>query len=743
MEWRSDPQTKPRVSPTRRQLLIGGGIGTSLVVGFLAWPRRYVPNLVAATGEHIFNAFLKIGSDGHIVVVVPQVEFGQAATTLLPQIVADELGADWRSVGVEPAPINPLYANTAFGERYHWERSLQYIDAAPHQITDEGLTLRAFAEPLRHAAATARELLCLAAANQWHVASAACETANGYVLNGKRRARFADLVAVAAHLTPPDPIVLRQGDANRLIGTSLPRLDAPAKCDGSANYAADIRIPGIVFATLHRGPIGTTKLAHFNEPAARKIAGAIDIVELPLALACVGATSWAASQMLAAAAPQFLTQGAGVDDAGIKRAIASAFSGPATQAQSTGDVETALAAGHAETATYSIGLLPHAALEPLAATARYEHGQLEIWTSAHSPELASDRAAAATGLNAGQVVIHSVMGGGSFGRRFELEIVEQVAILACKLKRPVQLFWSRGEDMMQERLGGGVSARLTAQVLPDGRINAWRTSLAAPPTAEELRATLVGGLSADRATASARGGRVDALIDNAQPPYVIPNFALEAHSLDMGMPTGPIRGRDDIATCFFNESFINELSAKSGVEPFSFRMALIDNNTRLAQCLAKASALAGWSGGAQGTNQGIACYTNGSASIAVIAEATVDQAHKIRVTKLTAVADLGQLVNPDISRQQIEGGLLFGLGLATANPIHIVSSIPRPIRLGELGLPQLTDTPEMTIELIPSSAPASDAWDVGVPPVAPAIAAALFSGSGQRYRTLPLSLESK
>lgn len=743
MEWRSEPPNRELTRPTRRQLLIGGAVGGGLLVGFLAWPRRYIPNLSAASGETIFNAYLKVGSDGHIVVIVPQVELGQAATTLLPQIVADELGADWHSIGVEAAPLNPLYGNTAFAAAHHWQSAIPFADAPSLQITDEGLTLQAFTEPMRHAAATARELLCLAAANQWGVASAACEAANGFVTNGKQRAHFSELAHAAARLTPPDPIIMRQGDAHRLIGTSLERLDAPAKCDGSANYAADIRLPSMVFATLHRGPIGTTQVVHFDEAAARKVAGAVDIVALASGLACVGETSWIAGKMLAAAVPQFSTKSPLIDDQSIARAADRALRVDGNRALSLGDVDTALAAGHSESARYTVGLLPRAALEPMAATARYEHGQLEVWTSAHSPELACVRAAQAAGISESSVVIHSVMGGGSFGRRFDLEVVEQVAALAVRLKRPVQLFWSRAEDMMQERFGGGTTATLTAQVLPDGRINAWHTALAAPPTDGELRARLIGGRAADQAQVAARGGDIGAILDNAQPPYVIPNFALDTHPLDLGVPVGPMRGRADVAICFFNESFINELSAKTGVEPFSFRMAIIGNNTRLAQCLAKVAALGSWSGGAQGSNQGISCYSNGSAFIAVVAEAAVDQADKVRVTKLTAVADLGQLVNPDIARQQIEGGLLFGLALAVANPVRIARGIPGPIQLGGLGLPRFADTPELTVELLPSSAPAADAWDIAVPPVAPAVAGALFAGSGKRYRTLPFLVGNK
>ncbi len=721
-------------------MLIGSAVGGGLVIGFLAWPRRYLPNLSAAKDEHIFNAFLKIGSDNHIVVVVPQVELGQGVTTLLPQIVADELGADWRSVGVEPAPINGIYAHNLFAEAHGWRTMFGLMENAPLQITDEGLMLSVCAEPMRLAAAGARMALCAVAARQWGVPSESCETAGGLVIQGKHRAYFGALAAAAAKLPLPEQITLRQGAANRLIGTSLPRLDAPAKVDGSLNFAADVRLPEMVFATVRQAALGVAALGKFNEAAARKVRAAIEVVALPSGLACVGETSWVASQMLNAAAPQFTPTSPLVDDATVHHALDTALKTSGTRVLALGDADAALAAGQAESATYKIGLLPHAALEPMAATARYDKGLLEIWTSAQAPDLARSRAATATGLSTAKIIIHSVMGGGSFGRRLELEMIDQVAALALQLKRPVQLFWERAEDLAQERFGGGATASLTAQALPDGRINAWRTSIAAAPTATQLRARLVQGQSADAALRASAGVTDTALLNAIQPPYVIPHFAIDTYPLDLGVPTGPMRGDPDFATCFFNECFINELSAKSGVEPFSFRMALIGNNTRLAQCLAKVSALAGWSGGGVGSNQGLACYTTTSVAIAVIAEAKMDETGRVRVTKLSAVADLGQLVNPDIARQHIEGGLLFGMGLAVGAPVRITKGRVTPLRLGELGLPRLADVPEINIDLIASSAPAADAWDCAVPPVAPAIAGALFAGSGKRFRTLPFTL---
>ncbi len=741
MEWRSDPQADTRTLPSRRQFVAGLGIGGALIAGFVLWPRRYRPNLSALQNETVFNGYLKIGQDGHVTVVVPQIELGQASTTLLPQLVADELGADWRTIGVEPASLNRLYANTVFEDAAGWRTPLALIDPTAQPATDESLALNTFAETMRLAGASARAMLCSAAAQRWGVDAATCETFAGFVVHDKQRLGFGALVTDAARITPPQPITLRQGASHRLIGSSLPRLDAPAKGDGSAPFAADIRLPDMVFATIRQGPLGETRVTGFNANAARKIAGAVDVIALPDGLACVGQTSWAAAKMLDAAAPRFATRGPLAEAGTLFKTFSTALATGGGRALTIGDPDGALAAGHVEQASYRIGLLPHVALEPMAATARLSKGLLEIWIAAQLPEAARDAAARAAGVSKAKVLIHSVMGGGSFGRRFEVDCAAQVAALAVRLKRPVQLFWSRGEDLMHDRFGGGGAGTLSAQVLPDGRINAWRSAIAAPPTMAELKRRTIGGQSAAQALIDAAGPPSQAMADVAKPPYALPNLAIDLHRLDLGIATGPVRGGNALTTCFFNESFINELSAKSGVEPFSFRMALLGGNTRLAQCLAKAAALGGWSGGGQGSNQGIACYTNDTACIAVVAEANVSENGRVRVTKLSAVADLGQLINPDVMRQQIEGGLLFGVQLAVSAPATVKRGIAGPLRMGDLHLPTLAESPEIAVDFILSDAPAADAWDVAVPPVAPAIAGALFAGSGKRYRTLPFSMD--
>jgi isoquinoline 1-oxidoreductase beta subunit len=445
--------------------------------------------------------------------------------------------------------------------------------------------------------------------------------------------------------------------------------------------------------------------------------------------------------MLVAARPYYTTRGKLAESAHVLPAAVAALQSGGTRALALGDADTALAAGHAEQAHYQIGLLPHLALEPLAATARFGKGLLEIWSSSQLPEMARDAAAHATGLSASRVVIHSVMGGGSSGRRFESEVAVQAALLAVRLKRPVQLFWSRGEDTMHDRFGGGYAATLSAQVQPNGSINAWHSAIAGPPAMDQLRRRTLGDASADAAMRAAGGKNWPGLVSAAAPPYAIVNVAIDLHAAATTIPSGPMRGGAALATCFWNESFVNELAAKTGVEPFSFRMALVGDNTRLAQCLAKVTALAGWTGGGRGGNQGLACFATEAMAIAVVAEAKIGENGRVQVSKLTAVADLGQLINPDIARQHIEGGLLFGMQLAVGAPVIVQHGLAGPSRFGDFKLPLLADMPEVTVELLPSNAPAADAWDCAVPVAAPAIAGALFAGSGKRFRTIPFTAD--
>ncbi len=723
---------------SRRNVLISLAAAGGLTVGWALWPRAYPHNLVAVEGEFILNAWLKIGRDGHVTVVVPQIEMGQGSYTLIAQIIADELGADWRTIGIEPAPLNPAYDNPLYSEE------TQEGAFAEHalQVTGGSSTVRAFELPARRAAAAARVLLCMAAAARIDASWEACDTEAGFVVRGPDRFRFGELAEAAAGYSLPETVPLRLGGKDRLVGHGLSRLDMPAKLDGSANYAGDIRLRDMVFASIRQGPIGDSRLIRFDKRAAGKVTGMLQTVDHERWLAAIATNWWAANHALDLMNPTFHTEGEFASDRRVEQALDFAMKGAPNRIMESGDVDTLLASGRVLRAEYKVGFAPHAALEPLTATAAIEDGKLQLWIATQVPGLAREAAARAIGFDPDKVIVHATQIGGSFGRKYEVEIAAQVAIIAEKIGRPVQLMWSRSEDLRHDPFRPAAYGRMSARMEAAGRVDAWLATIAVPDAIGEMQARTEKGLPAFEAQRSVAGDKSLRSVAGAVPPYGIANVAVEQCPTDLGVPTGKWRSGAHSYTAFFNESFIDELSHASGVEPFSFRMAMLGGNPRLALCLSKVVAKGGWQGGSQGSSQGIACHMMLGSYVAVLAEAHIGDDQRVKVTKLICVADVGRVINPDIARQQIEGGLLFGMAASISSKVTIKRGIAGPLRLGDLGLPRLADMPEISVELIRSHEPPGGVGEVAVPPVAPAIANALFAGSGQRFRTLPLASEN-
>lgn len=745
---------------SRRRLLIGGGAGVGLIVAWGLWPRRYPPNLTAAKGEALFGAWLKIGEDGHVTIAVPQAEHGQGVYTVLPQIVADELGADWRTVAVEPAPMNPLYANP-FGAAELFEVQDDTLLKAwrDAHATRIGLTLtagsssvRAFENTLRDAGAAARVLLCKAAAARWGVDWRTCATGSGFVGVGTRRLRFAELAAEAARSGAklPDPLPWRGEVAGggagggagegRLSGQSLPRLDAPAKVDGSANFAGDVRLPDMVYASIRQGPVGgpvsDSRLVRVDRAAAERIRGVLHVVTNDRWVAAIGDTWWAADQALGVMAPRFETHGT-VSSASIDAALDGALARPGTRMAQAGNVATALKGGRGYTTTYRAGLAAHAAIETMTATAQLSNGQLQLWLPTQAPSLARAAAAAAIGLSEDAVTVYPMLIGGSFGANLESECAAQAAVLAAQVKRPVQLVWSRAEDLLHDRFRPPATARMTARLGANGQILALQTSIAAPRTGEELARRMFArdrGFKASLAVARAADPYA---VAGAKPFYRIPNYAVDYHPAEIGVPTGHVRGGAHGYTAFFTECFLDELAHVAGVEALSYRIAML-GDARMSRCLSTAAALGGWEGGVAGSGQGIACHAFRGSYVAVLVEAHLSDTGRIGVDRIVAAVDCGRMVNPGVVRQQIEGGLVFGLAAALGASTGFERGLATAHRLRDLALPRLADTPDITVELIPSEAAPGGVSELAVPPVAPAIANAVHAASGKRLRTLPL-----
>lgn len=718
----------------RRSVLVGGGAAGALVVAYALWPRAHRVSLPTAPGEFAFGGWLKIGSDGHVTVAVPQCEHGQGVYTALPQIAADELGADWRTVGVEAAPESGAFGNPIAARALFGDAPPAWLDAftggAP-MLTGGSSSVLQFEAPLRRAGAVARALLCKAAARQlggdWRDAT----TAQGFVsLNGKRL-RFGAMAEAAANESVPRDIPLRAGAHNRLTGVPAPRLDSPAKVDGSANFAGDIRLPNMVFAAIRQGPLGDSRLVKVDRGAAERLPGIVAVIENPRWVAVAAHSWWAANRALGALHPRFETVGA-VDSVEIDRALAKALAAKGERQAAEGDLAAAFAGAQVFRAEYHAEAGPQAALEPVTATASHEDGKLILWIATQAPELARAAAARGAGISAASVVLHPMMAGGSFGQNVEVAVAEQVAALAVKLRRPVHLAWSRAETLMRAPVRAPARARMTARLGANGALMAWHAALATPAVGRALHRRIAGDTMLEPLA------RDDAAIAGAVPPYRIPAIAIDHHQGDSALPAGWTPGGAAVANCFFTECFLDELAHHSGVEPLSHRISMLGGAPRLARCLSTVASLGGWQGGIPGSGQGIAAYSAHGSHIALMVEGEMTEGGRPSVARMVAAADMGRMINPDLVRQAIERGLLLGLAAAAGVAPRWDAGLGSARTLRDLALPRLADIPDLTIELVESDEASGGASDLAVPVVAPALANAIYAGSGMRLRKLPL-----
>lgn len=740
---------------TRRNFLISGGAATGLILAWAIWPRAYEPNITATENEEIFGAYLKISKEGQVTVVVPQSEMGQGVYTVLPQILADELGADWRTIAVESAPINPLYANNFLAQQ--WAATL--LPPGAGKLTEEEMaawvaknvaarndfivtadsaSVPAYSDSFREAGAAARVLLSKAAGAKWDIAWESCIVENGFVSNGDKKLRFGELVVDALKQDLPDPVPLRSDPVNNLVGQDVPRLDLPAKLDGSANFAGDIRLPDLVYASIRQGPIGATRLKSFNRDGASKIIGLVDVVEHDRWVAAVATNWWAANQALDKMSPMFETTGLLPDsdtvDATLEKALEE---GPGTRFASRGENGPAFEEHQNFRVRYQVEAALHAPIETRTATADYRGGRLELWLATQAPAAAVKAAAQAVGISADNVTLYPMLAGGSFGRNLDSKIAAQVAFIAKKMARPVQLTWSRAEEIMHDHYRAPAAARLDAAIDNAGRIQALQIKVAAPAAAREQSKRVVQGMDEIEAMRASIGEADIKAVAGADVEYNIANFTLDHHPAYMGAPTGNWRSNADSYNAFFVESFIDELAARAKIEPLSYRMQMMSGRPRLARCLTGVAAMAGWDGGLDGSGQGLACHSMLGGHIAVIASANRGKSG-LRVRRISATVDVGRIIHPDIARQQIEGGIIFGLSMALGGATRFHRGIPLARRMSDLSLPRLAEIPPIQIEFIRSEEEPVGVEEIGVPAVAPAIANALFSATGLRFRQLPL-----
>ena len=752
----------PNVS--RRGLIAGAAAGGGLLLAWSLMPRQFAPPLAPGRAEHAFDAWLKIAEDGIVTVAVPQLEMGQGVSTILPQIVAVELGADWRQVAIEPVPPSGAYPNLPLAADWAplWRDFLpgfadeaddyfvrRFAESERFTVTAGGTSLEAYEEPCRVAGATARAMLAEVAAGRWDVAPEECEVAGGFVMHGDKRAGFGELVAEAALVEPPDPPPLRPdlpaeqplaGEAEVL--SAFPRIDLPAKAGGTLTFAGDVRLPNMVYAAIRHAPQGDGELASFEASRAAGMTGFVGAVRSKRWLAAVGTSWWYASLALDAMLPKFRA---------IELADSSVIEARLATAIERGEAERVLEWGDPDERLSQVGYISryvvhpalHAPLETASATARLIDGRLELWVASQAPERARVAAGRAIGLSPEDVVLYPVAAGGSFDRRLELDHAIEAAIIAKQIGRPVQLTWSRAQEHLMTRPRPPLIARVGAEVDPqEGAIRTWHARIAMPPTMREFGERLFDNKTAPAAMAAVRG-QADALAcEGAEPIYDVPHCAIDHVPVTLPLPTGRMRGHSHGYMAFFNESLVDEIAAGLGRERLSYRIGMLANDTRMVGVLRRCAANAGWEGGNVGQGgQGLACHRMGprdtGGRIACIVEARMGDGGLV-VDRITAAVDIGRIVNLDIARQQIEGGLLYGMELALAPRLDYERGVPNASRLRDLGLASVASCPEVDVDFLDSQAPPFDPGELGVAVVAPAIANAIYAATGNRHRSLPL-----
>jgi isoquinoline 1-oxidoreductase beta subunit len=750
---------------TRRGLLTGAAVGGGLLVAWSLYPRSFPNPLTARANEQIFGAWLKIAADGVVTVAVPQLEMGQGVSTILPQLVAIELGADWRQIAVEPAPVSGTYANVPLAAKWAplWMPFAPAMASEPDAFlarrfaennrfnaTADGMSLHAFEAPCREAAAAARAMLAQAAAERWNVSWEECEAESGFIRHGDRRLSFGELAEEAVEFDPPDPAPLRPeqyadeilpGEAEASATIAFPRLDLPSKVDGSHLFAGDVRLPGMVYAAIRHGPVDKAQLVEFNPFNARNIRGIVGAVEGKRWLAVCATNWWAAEQALDTMNARFSVDHLAGSDEITQRMDEALASGEAERIAEIGDGGDLRDNASIEL-RYDIEPGVHATIETSSVTARFEDGRLELWIASQAPERARIAAARALDIDVEDVVLYPMPAGGSFDRRLEHDHAIEVALIAREIGRPVQLVWSRWQEMLASRPRSPAALVLRAKLGAgeDTRIEALATRIAMPPANLEFAQRLFENKTSWAAIRDTEG-EADALAtEGAMPPYAIPHVAIDHIPFEIGLPVSRMRGNAHTYTAFATESLIDEVATSAGRDPVPYRMAMLGGDPRLAACLQRAARLADWEG-IERQGQGIACHRIGDLAnggrIACVATARQGEGG-VRVARLVAAVDIGRIVNLDIARQQIEGGLVFGLATAMGASTQYAGGLPQSQQLSALNLPKLSDCPEIEVAFMESDAPAFDPGELGAVIAAPAIANAFYSATGLRLRRLPL-----
>jgi isoquinoline 1-oxidoreductase beta subunit len=713
--------------------LVGGGLLIG-AAGFALAPNRFGVRPERDAPQP--TTWVKITSDDRVIVLVPHAEMGQGTHTALAMMLAEELDADWARVEAVHAPVLDEYANAhivraflagKFDVPESLERGLDYVSyramkGVGMQITGGSTGVRGTGQyGMRVAGAAAREMLVATAAARWSVPETECATAASRVTHrpSGRSYTYGELATDAARLEPPVHPRLKPRAEWKIVGTPRRRFDVPAKTEGRARFAVDVRLPGLLYASIASAPVHGGTLESVDPAPALQRAGVRRVVRLDDAVAVVAESWWTANEALKALAPRWSDGGHGnVDDATLLAAQREAIGGgPVTSDGAAPETSSPIAARVLDV-EYRVPYLAHAALEPMSATVRIADGRCEIWTGIQDPLRSRALAADVLGFEREQVTVHNELIGGGFGRRLpnEGDFLEQAVRIARELQpAPVQLVWSREQDITHGYYRPAVLARLRAELHPDGRPRAWTS----------------------RFTGRADGGA-------ATPHYAVDSLDVESRKAPAHVRTGYWRSVDHSQHGFFVESFVDELAHAAGRDPFEYRRDLLRAAPRQRAVLERAARMAGWGPALpSGRGRGIAVVESYGSAVAVVVEVEQQPDMSIRVTHAWAAVDCGAVINPEAAHAQVEGGVLFGLSAALGEGLTIAQGRVVQSNYHDYPLLRLRDAPPVTVEFVDSDAAPGGLGEPGLPPVAPALANAVYVATGRRVRELPLSVALK
>jgi isoquinoline 1-oxidoreductase beta subunit len=707
---------------SRRELLFAGAAaGGGLLLG---WRVDARPRIIAAAAQatpsaFAPNAFIRIGRDGRVTMIIGQVEMGQGTYTSMPMLLAEELEVGLDQVQLEHAPPDDkLYANPIFG----------------FQATGGSTSVQGLYEPLRRAGAAARSMLVAAAAETWNVDAASCRAHRGVVTHTTtgRTLAYGALVDRAARLLVPTQVSLKDPKDFTLIGTPAKRLDTPAKAKGTAQYSIDVRLPGMKIATVAASPVLGGKVASVDDSKAKGIKGVRQIVRLDDLVAVVADHMWAAKQGLKALAVRWDDgPNAAVSTADVVQGLAAAAQTPGVVARKDGDAAAAIAgAPRTMEAVYEVPFLAHAAMEPINCTVHVRPDGCEVWTGSQILGRARATAAKVTGLPLEKVVVHNHLLGGGFGRRLEVDYVAQAVRIAQHVDGPVKVIWTREEDVQHDVYRPYYYDRIAAGVDTRGQPIAWTHRIVGPSIlARWAPPAFKDGLDGD-----ALDGAVHLVYD-------IPAIQVEyVRHEEPVLNTGFWRGVGVTHNTFVIESFIDELAADAKQDPFEYRRALLAKAPRARAVLELAAKQAGW--GAKlppGRGRGIALmYSGWDAYVAQVAEVAVSKSGDVRVHRIVCAVDCGIVVNPDTVKAQIEGGVIFGISGALYGEVTLKNGRVEQSNFHDVRVLRINETPAIEVHLVRSGEAPGGIGEPGTAVTAPAVANAVFAATGKRIRTLPL-----